>query len=77
MLNDELLLLLGFTLTMPATRVRAYIAGLGYYELYYNGLRVGNNVLDPAWTWYPNECVVSLSLSLCFETDAALFIPPL
>ena len=29
---------------------RAYIAGLGYYELYINGKKAGDHVLDPAWT---------------------------
>lgn len=36
-------------------RAKAYIAGLGYHELYINGQRVGSNVLDPAWTYYPFE----------------------
>ncbi len=29
---------------------RVYIAGLGYYELYLNGQKVGDHVLDPAWS---------------------------
>lgn len=29
---------------------RVYICGLGYYELHINGKRVGDHVLDPAWT---------------------------
>jgi alpha-L-rhamnosidase len=32
------------------TRATAYICGLGYYELYLNGKRVGDHVLDPAFT---------------------------
>jgi alpha-L-rhamnosidase len=31
---------------------RAYISGLGYYELYINGQRVGDHILDPAFTAY-------------------------
>ena len=31
---------------------RAYISGLGYYELYLNGEKVGDHVLDPAQTDY-------------------------
>ena len=27
-----------------------YVCGLGYYEAYLNGRRVGDHVLDPAWT---------------------------
>ena len=30
-----------------AARVTAYIAGMGYYELYLNGQKVGDHVLDP------------------------------
>ncbi len=29
-----------------------YICGLGYYEAFINGKRVGDHVLDPAWTNY-------------------------
>lgn len=29
---------------------RVYISGLGYYELYVNGQKAGDHVLDPAWT---------------------------
>jgi len=31
---------------------RLYISGLGYYESYVNGIRIGRNVLDPGWTNY-------------------------
>jgi alpha-L-rhamnosidase len=41
-----------FTLKGRVKRARAYIAGLGYYELRLNGRRAGNRVLDPAWTTY-------------------------
>ena len=34
----------------PISRARAYVTGLGYYELRVNGSKVGNSVLDPAWT---------------------------
>ena len=33
-------------------RATVYICGLGYYELYINGQRVGENRLDPAFTDY-------------------------
>ena len=33
-------------------RATAYICGLGYYELYINGRRVGDHKLDPAFTDY-------------------------
>jgi alpha-L-rhamnosidase len=38
-----------FTLGKPLRRARAYICGLGYYELHLNGRRVGDRLLDPAW----------------------------
>ena len=37
-----------FTAEKPIRRARAYVSGLGYYELYLNGNRAGNHVLDPA-----------------------------
>lgn len=36
----------------PANRATIYICGLGYYELYINGQRVGDRVLDPGWSDY-------------------------
>jgi alpha-L-rhamnosidase len=41
-----------FALGKKVVRARAYICGLGYYELRLNGHKVGRNVLDPAWTTY-------------------------
>ena len=37
--------------------VRAYLCGLGYAELYINGNRVGDRVLDPAQTDYETRCL--------------------
>jgi alpha-L-rhamnosidase len=41
-----------FSLKGRVKRARAYIAGLGYYELRLNGRKAGSHVLDPAWTTY-------------------------
>jgi len=41
-----------FTLKGRPVRARAYVSGLGYYELRINGRKVGDHVLDPAWTSY-------------------------
>jgi alpha-L-rhamnosidase len=41
-----------FTLKGRVKRARAYVVGLGYYELRLNGRKAGNHVLDPAWTTY-------------------------
>lgn len=36
----------------PVKRARAYVSGLGYYELTLNGRKVGNTSLCPGWTDY-------------------------
>lgn len=41
-----------FAISKPVTRARAYVSGLGNYELRLNGARVGDHELDPAWTSY-------------------------
>ncbi len=41
-----------FNLSKPIKSARAYIVGLGYYELSLNGERVGDHLLDPAFTRY-------------------------
>lgn len=35
----------------------AAICGLGYYELYLNGKKVGDHRLDPGWTNYDKRCL--------------------
>lgn len=39
-------------ITKEIREARAYVAGLGHYELRINGRRVGDHVLDPGWTDY-------------------------
>ena len=41
-----------FTVTRRVTRATAYICGLGFFELYLNGRKVGDHVLEPGWTNY-------------------------
>ncbi|HWD91571.1 MAG TPA: family 78 glycoside hydrolase catalytic domain [Verrucomicrobiae bacterium] len=41
-----------FSINKSVARATAYICGLGYYELALNGAKVGDQVLDPAWTRY-------------------------
>lgn len=41
-----------FDASKKVVRAMAYISGLGYYELYINGQRIGDQVLDPGWTNY-------------------------
>jgi len=40
------------TLAKPVRRARVYVSGIGYYELRLNGIKVGDNVLDPGFTDY-------------------------
>jgi alpha-L-rhamnosidase len=48
-----------FRLDGKIARARVYVAALGYYELRLNGQRVGDNVLDPAWTDYHKRVLYS------------------
>jgi alpha-L-rhamnosidase len=41
-----------FALGAAPVRAKAFVSGLGYYELRLNGKKVGRNVLHPAWTTY-------------------------
>jgi alpha-L-rhamnosidase len=48
-----------FMVKKPVKQARAYIAGLGYYELHLNGKRVGDRVLDPGFTTYGKRVLYS------------------
>jgi alpha-L-rhamnosidase len=39
-----------FAINKKIRSATLYICGLGYYEAFLNGARIGNHVLDPAWT---------------------------
>lgn len=41
-----------FTVEKTVKRARVYLSGLAYYNLYLNGEKVGDRVLDPAFTDY-------------------------
>ncbi len=41
-----------FNIKNDIKSARAYVSGLGYYEFYLNGEKVGKNILDPAFTDY-------------------------
>ena len=49
------LLRLDFTLDRPVRRAMVHMSGLGYGELYVNGAKVGQSVLDPGNTYYNND----------------------
>jgi len=46
-------------LKRPIRRARIFIAAAGYYELHIDGARIGNHVLDPAWTDYSKRVLYS------------------
>lgn len=48
-----------FTLDNVPVWGRAYISGLGYYELYVNGEKIGDRELDPALTPYDHRVLYS------------------
>ncbi|MBB6731016.1 alpha-L-rhamnosidase [Cohnella zeiphila] len=39
---------------------RAYVCGLGHYELRLNGAKVGERELEPGWTQYDQTCLYSV-----------------
>jgi len=44
-----------FEVSQKIKRARVYVSGLGWYELYINGRKVGDHVLDPATTDYRKQ----------------------
>jgi alpha-L-rhamnosidase len=48
-----------FRLDGRVARARLYVTALGYYEVRLNGEKVGESVLDPAWTDYPKRVLYS------------------
>ncbi len=48
-----------FSVNGGIVRGRAFICGLGYYEMRLNGQKVGNNVLDPGYTTYEKRVLYS------------------
>lgn len=56
-----------FELRPDIVSARAYVCGLGYYELRINGEKVGDHVLDPAWTDYDKRAMYAT-----YDVTAAL-----
>ena len=46
-----------FSIDRKVKQARAYICGLGYYELYLNGEKVGDHLLDPGYTRYDRRAL--------------------
>lgn len=49
-----------FNVKGTVTRARAYISGLGHYEMRLNGAKVGQRELEPGWTDYDKTVLYSV-----------------
>ena len=49
-----------FTIKKKIGSVRLYVSGLGYYEAYLNGQKIGDHVLDPGFTTYRKEVLYAV-----------------
>lgn len=66
-----------FTPQKEIKQSRAYIAGLGFYELYINNKKVGDHVLDPAQTNYSERVYyVTYDISDCFTREHNSIVIP-
>lgn len=44
-------------------RAVAYVSGLGHFDMFLNGAKIGNNFLDPGWTKY-DKCALYVSFDI-------------
>jgi alpha-L-rhamnosidase len=62
-----------FSAPKPLRRARLFISGLGYYEAYINGTKLGENLLTPSWTVYRKRiCYVVHDVGGLLKTGNAL-----
>ena len=61
----------------PVKSARVYISGIGYYELFINGQKVGDRVLDPASTYYNNDQPFKLKTRVLYAVyDVTEYLKP-
>ena len=61
-------------LKKPLRRATAFVCGLGHFELYLNGQKVGNNFIDPGWTNYNQYALyVTHDITSSLKTGANVF----
>jgi hypothetical protein len=60
-------LLAEFTVPQGFTSATIVISGVGYYELFLNGNKVGDHKLDPGWTHYAKRYLLHISTSSTLE----------
>ena len=66
-----------FTPRMAIKQARAYVSGLGFYELYINHKKVGDHVLDPAQSTYSKRVYyVTYDVSRYFNQTANSIVVP-
>ncbi|MCR4921467.1 MAG: family 78 glycoside hydrolase catalytic domain [Bacteroidaceae bacterium] len=46
-----------FTTKGKPVRATAFVCGLGHFDFFLNGQRIGNHLLDPGWTLYSKEAL--------------------
>lgn len=46
-----------FEVEKPVRRAVAYVSGLGHFDMYLNGEKVGDHFLDPGWTKYDKHAL--------------------
>ena len=56
-----------FSVHRPVVRARIYLAGLGLHELHLNGRKLGDRLLEPAWTDYSRRILYS-----CFDATSGV-----
>jgi len=57
-----------FNMDKRIKRAKVHISGLGYYELYINGQKIGDQVLDPGTTYYNNDLPLELGSRVLYAT---------
>ena len=66
-----------FTLDRPVRRATAHMSGLGYGELYVNGAKAGQSVLDPGNTYYGNDQPFALGARVLYVShDVTALLQP-
>ena len=64
-----------FEISQPVDQARMYISGLGYYELFINGKRIGDHQLDPAVTDYEERVkYVTYDIGPCLEQGSNVVV---
>lgn len=46
-----------FSMAKPFRRAIVSVCGLGFYELFLNGAKIGDHIYDPGWTDYRTTCL--------------------